>query len=236
MELKLHSGVICNAIKAAAFGDLPLSSARRYLTTRRINAVANPIYDIPVHTAPNGEKFSSVARLRTAFGDEVSCKTTIYNWFVELKRGRVNLSDEFRDGRPSTAVNNKKHRCCEPYARNRQRALDENKHLGSNRERSINRCAGDGRPRLTAARNAISTHYKEVATHDITVDGNRQSRLDFRSRDRRMDVPPADWLLVTRMLKDEVCPQRVLGLRNFDGITISTAWLKVYRIDIQDCD
>ncbi|GBP81089.1 Histone-lysine N-methyltransferase SETMAR [Eumeta japonica] len=31
----------------------------------------------------------------------------IYNWFAEFKRGRVNLSDEFRDGRPSTAENNK---------------------------------------------------------------------------------------------------------------------------------
>ncbi|GBP58648.1 hypothetical protein EVAR_38109_1 [Eumeta japonica] len=31
----------------------------------------------------------------------------IYNWFTEFKCGRVNLSDEFRDGRPSTAVNNK---------------------------------------------------------------------------------------------------------------------------------
>ncbi|GBP36936.1 hypothetical protein EVAR_23239_1 [Eumeta japonica] len=29
------------------------------------------------------------------------------NWFAEYKRSRVNLRDEFRDGRPSTAVNNK---------------------------------------------------------------------------------------------------------------------------------
>ncbi|GBP26714.1 hypothetical protein EVAR_23485_1 [Eumeta japonica] len=39
--------------------------------------------------------------------DEAPCKTTVYNWFAEFKRGRVNLSDEFRDDRPSTAVNNK---------------------------------------------------------------------------------------------------------------------------------
>ncbi|GBP17693.1 hypothetical protein EVAR_8681_1 [Eumeta japonica] len=31
---------------------------------------------------------------------------TIYKWFAEFKRDRVNLSDEFRGGRPSTAVNN----------------------------------------------------------------------------------------------------------------------------------
>ncbi|GBP06761.1 hypothetical protein EVAR_91705_1 [Eumeta japonica] len=32
---------------------------------------------------------------------------SIYNWFAEFKRCRVNLCDEFRGGRPSTAVNNK---------------------------------------------------------------------------------------------------------------------------------
>ncbi|GBP52342.1 hypothetical protein EVAR_38489_1 [Eumeta japonica] len=32
---------------------------------------------------------------------------TIYNWFSEFKRARVDLSDEFRDVCPSTAVNNK---------------------------------------------------------------------------------------------------------------------------------
>ncbi|GBP97397.1 hypothetical protein EVAR_69871_1 [Eumeta japonica] len=31
----------------------------------------------------------------------------IYNWLAEFKRGHINLSDEIRDGRPSTAVNNK---------------------------------------------------------------------------------------------------------------------------------
>ncbi|GBP29672.1 Putative inorganic phosphate cotransporter, partial [Eumeta japonica] len=31
----------------------------------------------------------------------------IYKWFAEFKRGRVNLSDEFRYGPPFTAVNNK---------------------------------------------------------------------------------------------------------------------------------
>ncbi|GBP91725.1 Putative uncharacterized protein FLJ37770 [Eumeta japonica] len=49
----------------------------------------------------------SLAWLGSAFGDEAPCKTTIYNWFSEYKRGCVNLGDEFRDGRPSTAVNNK---------------------------------------------------------------------------------------------------------------------------------
>ncbi|GBP70147.1 Putative uncharacterized protein FLJ37770 [Eumeta japonica] len=49
----------------------------------------------------------SFARLRTAFGEEAPCRTTIYTWFAEFKRGRVSLKDEFRDGRPSTTVNNK---------------------------------------------------------------------------------------------------------------------------------
>ncbi|GBP73766.1 hypothetical protein EVAR_42938_1 [Eumeta japonica] len=41
------------------------------------------------------------------FGNASPCKTTIYNWFAEFKRGRINLSNEFRDGRPSSDVNNK---------------------------------------------------------------------------------------------------------------------------------
>ncbi|GBP49941.1 Autophagy-related protein 16-1 [Eumeta japonica] len=47
----------------------------------------------------------SLARLRTAFNDEASHKTTIYNWFAEFNRGRVNLSSKFRNDRTSTAVN-----------------------------------------------------------------------------------------------------------------------------------
>ncbi|GBP59543.1 Protein real-time [Eumeta japonica] len=48
----------------------------------------------------------SFAQPRTAFGDEAPYKTTIYNWFAEFKRGHVNISDEFCDGRPSTNVKN----------------------------------------------------------------------------------------------------------------------------------
>ncbi|GBP82937.1 hypothetical protein EVAR_99728_1 [Eumeta japonica] len=33
--------------------------------------------------------------------------TTSYSWFVEFKSYRINRSDEFRDGRPATAVNKK---------------------------------------------------------------------------------------------------------------------------------
>ncbi|GBP90915.1 hypothetical protein EVAR_66259_1 [Eumeta japonica] len=42
------------------------------------------------------------AEFRTALGDEAPCKKIIYNSFEELKRGRVNLNDKFRDGRPTT--------------------------------------------------------------------------------------------------------------------------------------
>ncbi|GBP71101.1 hypothetical protein EVAR_53381_1 [Eumeta japonica] len=62
----------------------------------------------------------SLARLRIAFGDEAPCKTTICNWFAKFKRGRVNLSDEFRDGRSPIAINEQNHGCCAPYDRNRQ--------------------------------------------------------------------------------------------------------------------
>ncbi|GBP83584.1 Putative uncharacterized protein FLJ37770 [Eumeta japonica] len=49
----------------------------------------------------------SLIRLQTVFGDQATEKTTIYNWFAIFKRGCINLNDEFRDGRPSTAMNNK---------------------------------------------------------------------------------------------------------------------------------
>ncbi|GBP27167.1 hypothetical protein EVAR_15940_1 [Eumeta japonica] len=52
-------------------------------------------------------KSQSLVRLQIAFGDDTPCKTIIYNRFAEFKRGRDNLSDEFRDGHPSPAVNNK---------------------------------------------------------------------------------------------------------------------------------
>ncbi|GBP30091.1 hypothetical protein EVAR_14610_1 [Eumeta japonica] len=48
----------------------------------------------------------SLARLRTAFGDGAPCAKTIYIWFAEFKRSLVNFC-EYRDGRPSIAVNNK---------------------------------------------------------------------------------------------------------------------------------
>ncbi|GBP08033.1 hypothetical protein EVAR_2853_1 [Eumeta japonica] len=52
-------------------------------------------------------KARSASTLATAHGDKTSRKTTIINWLADLKRSRVNLSNEFRDGRLSTAVNNK---------------------------------------------------------------------------------------------------------------------------------
>ncbi|GBP89734.1 Putative uncharacterized protein FLJ37770 [Eumeta japonica] len=48
----------------------------------------------------------SLTLLQTAFDDEAPCKTTIYTWFTEFKRGRINLGDDFRGDYPSTAVNN----------------------------------------------------------------------------------------------------------------------------------
>ncbi|GBP09947.1 hypothetical protein EVAR_92481_1 [Eumeta japonica] len=57
-----------------------------------------------------------LARLRNAFGDEAPCKATVYNLFAEFKRCYVNLSVEVRDGRSSTATNDKN---CAPYGRNR---------------------------------------------------------------------------------------------------------------------
>lgn len=43
-------------------------------------------------------------RLRNAFGEEAPSNATIYNWYSEFKRDRFFLGDEFREGRPRTAV------------------------------------------------------------------------------------------------------------------------------------
>jgi [histone H3]-lysine36 N-dimethyltransferase SETMAR len=45
-----------------------------------------------------------VKRLNSAFGNEAPSKATVYNWYNEFKSGRFYLSDEFREGRPMTAV------------------------------------------------------------------------------------------------------------------------------------
>ena len=44
-----------------------------------------------------------IDRLHLTFGDEASNRT-VYNWFAEFQRGRTFLSDELREGRPSTSV------------------------------------------------------------------------------------------------------------------------------------
>lgn len=46
----------------------------------------------------------SFVRLKSAFGDNAPSKSTVCNWFSEFERGRFYLSDEFREGRPFSAV------------------------------------------------------------------------------------------------------------------------------------
>ena len=43
-------------------------------------------------------------RLQMAFGEKSPTRATVYRWFAEFKRDRTSLSDEFREGRPKTAV------------------------------------------------------------------------------------------------------------------------------------
>lgn len=46
----------------------------------------------------------SADKLSSAFGDEAPNKSTVYRWFMDFNRGRSSLQDEFREGRPKTAV------------------------------------------------------------------------------------------------------------------------------------
>jgi len=45
-----------------------------------------------------------IDRLHLAFGNEAQCNRIVYNLFAEFQRGRIFLSDEFREGRPSTSI------------------------------------------------------------------------------------------------------------------------------------
>jgi [histone H3]-lysine36 N-dimethyltransferase SETMAR len=42
--------------------------------------------------------------LNSVFGDEAPSQRTVYEWYANFKRGRVELCDESREGRPATAV------------------------------------------------------------------------------------------------------------------------------------
>ena len=46
----------------------------------------------------------SLERLTQDFGDLAASRATVFNWFVEFKRGRISFEDEERSGRPLTAV------------------------------------------------------------------------------------------------------------------------------------
>lgn len=43
-------------------------------------------------------------RLHLCFGNKAPTLRSVYNWFNEFKRGRKSVADEFREGRPKTAV------------------------------------------------------------------------------------------------------------------------------------
>lgn len=66
----------------------------------RQNFRAMICYDFRCHLSQQ----ESYHRLRLAFQDEAPSRATVYNWFNELKRGRTNITDDLREGRPSTAT------------------------------------------------------------------------------------------------------------------------------------
>ena len=53
----------------------------------------------------------SLERLTQAFGDLAPSRATVFNWFVEFKRGRTSFEDEEMSGTPLTTVTEDKHRC-----------------------------------------------------------------------------------------------------------------------------
>ena len=42
--------------------------------------------------------------LNPIFADEAPSRTSVYRWYGEFNRGRSSLQDEFREGRPKSAV------------------------------------------------------------------------------------------------------------------------------------
>ena len=66
----------------------------------RENFRAMIFYDYKCNLTPK----QCIDPLHLAFGDEAPSNTTVYNWFAEFQGGRTFLSDEFREGRPSTSV------------------------------------------------------------------------------------------------------------------------------------
>ncbi|GBP22687.1 hypothetical protein EVAR_13968_1 [Eumeta japonica] len=81
--------------------DLPfidLRGERRACAVSTFTASDNKVYDPTVGVG--GHK----AGLWLAFHDEAPTLATVYNWFNKIKRGRTNLTDDLREGRPSTAM------------------------------------------------------------------------------------------------------------------------------------
>ncbi|GBP47227.1 Glutamate receptor ionotropic, kainate 2 [Eumeta japonica] len=115
-----------------------------------------------------------LARLRTYFGDEVPCTTTIYNWFVEFKHGRVNLGDGYRDGRSSKAVNNKNIDVV-------RRMIQTDRHVTCYELR----CTRLGQPEedVVSLRGThpsdISSQNIHFAITDLTITAERERAVDF---------------------------------------------------------
>ena len=45
-----------------------------------------------------------IDELNSIFGDEVPSRTSVYQCYGELNRGRSSFQDEFREGRPKSVV------------------------------------------------------------------------------------------------------------------------------------
>lgn len=95
-EYIIYSFVICFTV----WRQIENSLCNVIMNVTRENFRAMIFYDFRCHLSQQ----ESYDRLRLAFHDEAPSRATVYNWFNEFKRGRTNLTDDVREGRPSTAT------------------------------------------------------------------------------------------------------------------------------------
>lgn len=95
-EYIIYSYVMCFTV----WRQIENSLCNVIMNLTRENFRVMIFYDFRCHLSQQ----ESYDRLLLDFHDEAPSRATVYNWFNEFKRGRTNLTDDLREGRPSTAT------------------------------------------------------------------------------------------------------------------------------------